>query len=351
MNMENIFNFFRKFALPGIVTIASIAAALILRKFIFHILHKWAKKTETDVDDIIIKSIRFPSIFWCLALGIYLGIKTSTLSERIILYASKTLSSLIIISIALALANMLTHIFTQYALRRKIEISSTSIVQTLIKIAILALGIVMLFSNLGISITPIITAMGVGALAIALALQDSLSNLFSGVHIMIEQPIKVGDYIKLDSGEEGYVTDIGWRTAKIRMLPNNMVIIPNSKLAGSIITNFNLPEKQMSVIVKVSVSYDSDPEQVENVLLDVAAQTADIVPGLLKKPEPFVRFNDFGDSALDFALICRVEEFVNQYLAAHELRKKIFKRFQEERIDIPFPIRTVYFKKENKDIQ
>lgn len=347
--MENVFNFLRKFALPGIATIVSIVAALLLRKFIFHILHKWAKKTKTDVDDIIIKSIRLPSIFWCIALGIYLGIKTSTLSDQIILYASKTLSSLIIISIALALANILTHIFTQYALKRKIEISSTSIVQTLIKIAILALGIVMLFSNLGISITPIITAMGVGALAIALALQESLSNLFSGVHIMIEQPIKVGDYIKLDSGEEGYVMDIGWRTAKIRMLPNNMVIIPNSKLAGSIITNFNLPEKQMSVIVKVSVSYDSDPEHVENVLLEVAAQTADIVPGLLKKPAPFVRFNDFGDSALDFALICRVEEFVNQYLAAHELRKKIFKRFQEEGIDIPFPIRTVYLKKENEE--
>jgi small-conductance mechanosensitive channel len=348
MDMGNAINFLRKFAVPGIVMMASIVATLFFRKFILNILQKWAKKTKTDVDDSIIKATRFPSIFWCIALGIYLGIKTSKLSAHIIFYASKVLSSLIIISIALALANMLTHIFTQYARRRKIEISSTSIVQTLIKIAILALGIVMLFSNLGISITPIITAMGVGALAIALALQDSLSNLFSGVHLMIEQPLKVGDYIKLDSGEEGYVIDIGWRTTKIRMLPNNMVIIPNSKLAGSIITNFNLPEKQMSVIVKVSVSYDSDPEQVESVLLDVAEKTADKVPGLLRDPAPFVRFNDFGDSALDFSLICRVEEFVNQYLAAHELRKKIFKRFQEEGIDIPFPIRTVYLKGENK---
>lgn len=346
MNMEAIISFLRRFAVPGIVMLASIAVALILRTFIFNLMHKWAKKTKTDVDNLIIQSIKFPSIFWCIAIGLYLGIKTSTLSEKVIHYTSKALSSLIIVSLALAFANLFTHVFTQYALRRRIEISSTSIVQSLIKISILAIGIVMLFSHLGISITPIITAMGVGALAIALALQDSLSNLFSGVHLMIEQPLRVGNYVKLDSGEEGYVTDIGWRTTKIRMLPNNMVIMPNRKLASSIITNFNLPEKQMSVLIRVSVSYDCDPEYVEKVLLEETAKATEIVPGLLTEPAPFVRFSDFGDSALDFTLICRVEEFVNQYLAAHELRKKIFKRFKEEGIEIPFPIRTVYLKKE-----
>jgi small-conductance mechanosensitive channel len=134
------------------------------------------------------------------------------------------------------------------------------------------------------------------------------------------------------------------------MLPNNMVVIPNNKLAQSIITNYYLPEKSMSLLIPVSVSYSSDPEKVERILIEEAIQAAGKIPGLLAEPGPFVRLiPGFGASSLDFNLICQVREFTDQYLAQHELRKRILKRFREEGIEIPFPQRTVYLRKEGEE--
>ena len=133
------------------------------------------------------------------------------------------------------------------------------------------------------------------------------------------------------------------------MLPNNMVVIPNSKLSQSIVTNYYLPEKRMSLLIPISVSYSSNPEKVERILIEETKKAVGEIPGLLGDPEPFVRFiPGFGESSLDFTLICQVKEFVDQYLAQHELRKRIFKRFGEEGIDIPFPHRTVYMREEKE---
>jgi small-conductance mechanosensitive channel len=133
------------------------------------------------------------------------------------------------------------------------------------------------------------------------------------------------------------------------MLPNNVVVIPNSKLAQSVVTNYYLPEKRMSLLIPVSVSYSADIEQVEQILVEEAKKGATDIPGLLADPAPFVRFiPGFGDSSLDFTLICQVAEFTDQYLAQHELRKRIFKRFKEEGIEIPFPQRTVHIRQDKE---
>jgi small-conductance mechanosensitive channel len=203
-------------------------------------------------------------------------------------------------------------------------------------------GGLILLGHLGISITPILTALGVGGLAVALALQDTLSNLFAGVHLLADKPIRVGDFVRLESGIEGFVEDIGWRSTRIRMLPNNMAIVPNAKIAQAAITNYSLPETRMSVLLPVSVSYAADPDHVERVLLEEATRATAEVPGLLAAPAPFVRFiPGFGESALQFTVVCAVATFVDQYLAQHELRKRIIRRFRAEAIEIPFPTRTV----------
>ena len=202
-----------------------------------------------------------------------------------------------------------------------------------------------LLNSLGVSITPILTALGVGGLAVALALQDTLSNLFAGFYISVAGQVRPGDYVKLDTGEEGYVTDISWRSTTLRALANNLIVVPNAKLAQAIVTNYHLPEKRMSLLIPVSVSYESDPDLIERVLIEEAIAGAQSIPGLLAEPAPFARFiPGFGNSSLDFTLICQVSEFVDQYLAQHELRKRIFKRFRAEGIEIPFPIRTLYVK-------
>lgn len=344
INLKNILT-------PTFIVIVSASVLLIIRGIAFRLLHRWAKKTETKIDDIIIKSFKVPSIYWCIGIGLYIGVAVSELPERYVFYFSKVIIVIIIFSITIATATLLGNIFRNYIQRSELPIPTTGLAYGIIKGTIFIIGLLIMLTVLGISITPLITALGIGGLAVALALQDTLANLFAGIHILVEKSIRVGDFIKLETGQEGYVEDITWRTTRIRMLPNNMVIIPNSRLSQSIVTNYYLPEKRMALLIPVSVSYSSDPEKIERLLTEEAKKAVGEIPGLLGDPEPFVRFiPGFGDSSLDFTLICHVREYVDQYLAQHELRKRIFKRFQEEGIEIPFPHRTVYLRTE-KDLQ
>ncbi|MEJ2695164.1 MAG: mechanosensitive ion channel family protein [Candidatus Sulfobium sp.] len=333
--------------IPAAIAVISLSALLVIRGVAFRVLRKWAGRTQSRVDDIIIESFSTPSIYWSIAIGLYAGVVTSEIPAKYAFYLSRVIYVIIILSVTFAAANLAGRIFRNYVRKSNLPIPTTGLAYGLLKGIIIIIGCLIVLNVLGISITPLITALGVGGLAVALALQDTLANLFAGIHVLMEQSIRVGDFIKLESGQEGYVDDITWRTTRVRMLPNNMVVIPNSKLAQSIVTNYYLPEKRMSLLIPIGVSYSADPERVEQILVEEAKKAVGTVPGLLGDPEPFVRFiPGFGDSSLDFTLICQVQEFVDQYYAQHELRKRIFKRFSEEGVDIPFPHRTVYLREE-----
>ena len=331
------------------IFLAVSAATLLMRKLMLSMMGRWARKTETRVDNIILESVRHPSLYWSIAIGLYVAVDISPLPPKVTAYTLNVLYVLIGLSVSLALANLTSRLIQHAMESRELPVPATGLSRTIIKVIIMAIGILVILSSLGISIAPLLTALGVGGLAVALALQDTLSNLFAGIHVLVERPIRVGDYIKLSSGEEGYVEDIGWRTTRIKMLANNIIIIPNSKLSQSIITNYYYPEKRMSLVIPIGVSYDSDPDRVEKILVEEAQKAAGEIAGFLKEPPPFVRFiPGFGDSSLNFTLICQVAEYVDQYLVQHELRKRIFKRFRKEGIEIPFPIRTVYLKESQK---
>ena len=332
---------------PAAIALASALFLLVVRGIAFRLINRWADKTETKLDDIIVGSLKTPSVYWCLAIGLFVGVALSDLPHKYVVYLTKTIHIVIIFSITLAAANLSGKIFRNYIRTSNLPIPTTGLAYGILKGAIIIIGFLIILSVLGISIAPLLTALGVGGLAVALALQDTLANLFAGIHILMEKSIRVGDFIKLETGQEGYVEDITWRTTRVRMLPNNIVVIPNSKLSQSVVTNYYLPEKRMSLLIPIGVSYSSDPALVEQVLVEEAKGAVGEIPGLLGDPEPFVRFiPGFGDSSLDFTLICQVKEFVDQYLAQHELRKRIFRRFREEGIEIPFPHRTVYLREE-----
>ncbi|ACI20866.1 MULTISPECIES: mechanosensitive ion channel family protein [Thermodesulfovibrio] len=336
-----------KVAVSIAVIILVLAVLLIVRSFLFRILHKWAEKTKTGFDNLIINTIKSPSIFWCIGIALYIGLESSEIPLKYTFYIIKAIHILIILSITVVAANLVTRVFIRYIDRSSVSVQSTGLLNTIIKTAVYLIGFIIILNILGISIAPLITALGIGGLAVALALKDTLENLFAGIHIMAEKTVRVGDFIRLETGQEGYVEDISWRTTRIRMLPNNMIVIPNSKLAQSIVVNYFLPEKTMSFQIPISVSYDSDPELVEKILIEEVKKAIKEVPGLLSEPSPVVRFiPGFGESSLDFTLVCHVKEFVDQYPVQHELRKRIFKRFQQEGIEIPFPQRVVWLKNE-----
>jgi small-conductance mechanosensitive channel len=334
---------------PSVIALTASFILLLIRSIAFRLVHKWADRTETRIDNIIIESLQTPSIYWCFAIGLYIGAEVSELPKQYIYYFSKSIHVIVIFSITIATANLAGKIFKNYIQKSNLPIPTTGLAYGILKAMIIVIGCLITLSVLGISIAPLLTALGVGGLAVALALQDTLANLFAGIHILMEKSIRVGDFIKLETGQEGYVEDITWRTTRVRMLPNNIVVIPNKNLAQSVVTNYYLPEKRMSLLIPVGVSYSSDPERVERILVEEVKKAVGEIPGLLGDPEPFVRFiPGFGDSSLDFTLICQVREFADQYLAQHELRKRIFKRFKQEGIEIPFPHRTVYLREEKE---
>ena len=206
------------------------------------------------------------------------------------------------------------------------------------------LAIIIVLENLGISLTAIWTTLGVGSVAVALALQETLSNLFAGLYLLADRPVSPGDYIKLDSGQEGYVIHIGWRSTTMRTQSNNIVFVPNSTMAKAVIINYSLPELRVSVSIPVRVSYGSDPSRVEKVLLDVTREAAQEgrcwVCSWIRLPA-FSLNPGFGDSSLDFSLNLNVRRFEDQVPVQSELRKRILARFAKDGIAVPFPMRTI----------
>ncbi len=330
---------------PLILMVALGAVLLVVRRIAFRLLHRWAARSASMADDLILSALRGPSITWTLALTTFVGLQVSDLPPKYVVVLGKAINVLLVLSVTAALANLAGKALRAYVRRAELPIPTTGLAYGLTRAIIVIIGLLICLSVLGISVTPLLTALGVGGLAVALALQDTLSNLFSGMHILMEKSVRVGDFVRLETGQEGYVTDITWRTTRIRMLPNNVVVIPNSKLSQSVVINYHLPEKRMSLRIPVSVSYDADPEDVERLLTEEALRAVGQVPGLLGDPEPFVRFiPGFGESSLDFTLICQVEEFTEQYLVQHELRKRIFRRLKREGIEIPYPQRTLHLR-------
>lgn len=320
-----------------------------LRYFAFRALHKWSSASATPVDDMVVHALRVPSILWCILIGIYGALSSAQFPAETRSVILNVVNVLLVVSVTAAVAS-LSRATLGYSLRKNnLALPATGLSLTVVTVVIWIVGGLVVLGGLGVSVTPILTALGVGGLAVALALQETLSNFFAGLHLLMEKPLRVGDFVKLESGQEGYVEDIGWRTTRIRMLANNTVIIPNSKITQSILTNYSLPEPRMAVLIPISVSYDVDPDHAERVLVEEATKAVGQVPGLLAEPAPFARFiPGFGNSSLDFTLICQVREFTDQYLVQHELRKYIFSRFKEEGIEIPYPQRTVHLRKNSE---
>ncbi len=339
------FNQYTQYIIPAAIVLGGLIAGYIFEKIIFHIIKRKMGKTSPHAQ-IAVRSMRGFVVLLFLIIGIYIDIEIVGMTPRLHDLLSKVLLVLIIFSVTFVVARLSVGFIKIYSEKNKGVLPSTSIFVNITLILIYIIGLMVIFQTLGISITPILTALGVGGLAVALALQDTLSNLFSGISLIASGKINIGNYIEIEGGYAGYIVDITWRYTTIRVLPNNLVVIPNKKLAESIVTNYYLPEEQMSVLVNLGVSYGSDLHKVERVTIEVAKDVMQNVKGGVPEHEPFIRYNEFGDSSINFSVILRGKEVTDQFLVKHEFIKRLTDRFRKEGIEIPFPIRTVYLKKD-----
>ena len=330
---------------PLCVLALTLALGYAAKRLIVHLLRNWAARSKGEAAPLVIDALKRPFMIWVLILGVHLSMQSSDLPPRATLWIGRILLSLWIVSLTIMASRLAGSLIHFHGSGIPGALPVTTLSQTLAQVTVVILGLLVLLNLLHISITPILTALGVGGLAVALALQDTLSNLFAGFYVAVARQVRLGDYIRLNTGEEGYVTDIGWRCTTVRALANNMIIIPNNKLGQAIVTNFYLPNKSMGASIQVGVAYDSDPDQVERVLLEEAQAAAREIPGMLAEPAPGVSLDPgFGDWALNFTVGYNVAEFSDQFRVRHALRKRILKRLRQERIDMPFPTRTIYMR-------
>lgn len=306
-----------------------------------HRLAALAAQTRGRWDDAVVGELERRIPIWSLIVGAYVAAGFWQMPPHLANAITKALFAILVLSLTLFAAGIVTRLTVLYGSEVEQALPVTSLTQNIARGIVITMGILVVLNGFGLSITPMLTALGVGGLAVALALQDTLANLFAGVYVTLAGQIRVRDYVRLDSGAEGYIADIGWRSTRIRMLPNNVVLVPNAKLAQAIVTNYYLPDRELAVLVELGVDYDSDLTQVERVTCEVAKETLEHVPGGASDFDPFIRYHTFSDSSINFTVILRAREYVDQYLLKHEFIKRLHVRYQREGIVIPFPMRTI----------
>ena len=310
-------------------------AALALRGLLLSRLKRLAARTKWAWDDLLVEAVRGPSVLWCLIAAVYFTVVAWPVSPGAEQLARQLLGILWLVSLMLAGLRSSDQLIQQYGRKLSAALPLTSLTQNLTKALILVTGSLMILNGLGISIAPILTALGVGGLAVALALQETLSNLFAGIYVTAARQVRVGDYIKMDSGQQGHVADIGWRSTRIQTLDNSLVVVPNTKLSQAIVTNFDLPTQELAVLVEMSVDYRGDLEKMERAASEVGKEVMKQVPGGMPDFEPFIRYHTFGESGVQFTVVLRGRGFVDQYLLKHEFIKRIHRRCAQEGIVLP----------------
>ncbi|MFF3692835.1 mechanosensitive ion channel family protein [Streptomyces sp. NPDC002221] len=324
----------------GIALAAGIAAGLLLR-VLLRWLGKHALRTRWTGDDIIVDALRTIAPWAAAIAGTAVSASALPLTDRVAGIVNHSLTALLVLVITFTAARVIAGLVQSLAQSRTGVAGSATIFVNITRVVVVVMGVLVALESVGISIAPLLTALGVGGLAVALALQDTLANLFAGVHILASKTVQPGDYIRLSSGEEGYVVDINWRNTVVRNLSNNLVIIPNGRLARTNMTNYARPEQELTVLVQAGVGYDSDLEHVERVTLDVVDSVMTDISGALPGHEAAVRFHTFADSRINFTVILGVGEFSDQYRIKHEFIKRLHRRYRTEGISIPAPARTV----------
>ena len=308
-----------------------------------------ARRSKTILDDMIIQALTTPVFAALIVTGLWAALTRLPELSHYVDIVHKIAVILFIAIVAVALVRLVNTFLVWYtkdvAPRTKSKIDDKLIppLQRIGTIVIYIITLLIILDQLGVNISPLLAGLGIGGLAVALALQPTLSNFLAGTYVVSDAVIHTGDYIMLDSGQEGYVEEIGWRSTKLRHWQGNLIILPNSKLADAIVTDYEKPDKSLLFTVDCGVSYDSDLEKVESITLEVASEIMQKYPEGAKDFEPLVRFKEFGDSNINFAVVLKSVDRIGRFVIKNQFIKALHKRFNQEGIEIQYPARKLYF--------
>jgi len=326
---------------PILIIFAAVIFGVVFKKFIHTKLKRFTELSDWEGDDILLESIESQIVLWSFLFSLFLVFKDLPISSEYSDYILIIIKIILIASITHALAKLILGLFNLWSNKQSGGFPSTTIFTNIVKITIYVIGLLIILDSVNISIAPMLTALGVGGLAVSLALKDTLSDVFAGLHILLSKKVQPGDFVSLDSGEMGYIQNITWRNTKMLERTNNILHIPNTKLSSAIVKNYDSGDPSFSVKVFMGVDYNSDLENVEKITMEVANQLHQTMEETNKLSKPSFKFRGFGESSIDFAIYFRGNKYGDQNPIIHQFIKKIHRRFKEENIQIPFPVRTI----------
>jgi len=333
--------------LQFLLSLAAIGVLAVVFRLIFkRFAQKALLRAGVDLAYPVLKRVARPLYFLVIAVGLYFSLHLLSLSERQSEFVD---GGLFVASVFLVMVfiSRLSTLLIEYWIKAKQGLAKTPrLLEKVIAIIVYLLGLSAVLIYFQIETTPVIAALGVSGLALGLALQSTLSNLFAGVNIVSDRPINVGDYIELDKTDlAGYVEDIGWRSTRLRTFDNDTIIVPNARLADTVIKNRSQPGEPMSLYVKFAVAADSDLDKVEKITNDIAREIQRNMPGAVKNFEPFIRFKPFSDYGIPVLVIMKMETYVDQFPLTHAFMKELTKAFGKEkiRIALAFPPEQAYY--------
>ena len=320
---------------------AWVGVSLLAQSILLRAMRRVAASRRWAWDALVAHALSTPLRIAIVASGLLVLERTLDLSPRWDRALDVTLTAAIVLALVLFVDRATRGLLDRLAGESMVLQGARGLIQGSIRGLTIAIGLLIFLDGIGISITPLLASLGVGSLAVALALQDTLANLFAGIYMVIDKPIEAGQFIRLENGEQGYVTRVGWRSTWIRKPSDSIIVVPNVKLAGSIITNYDLPRKELAVYVDLCVHYASDLGKVERVTLDVARETMREAEGGVPGAEPSVRFHTFAESGLRFSVGLRARDYAAGDTVRHEFVKRLDERYRREGIVIPYPTRTL----------
>ncbi|MDD1745485.1 MAG: mechanosensitive ion channel [Candidatus Methanoperedens sp.] len=334
---------------PILIIVASLLLAAVINQII-KILLKKAENTGTRIDDIILLAIGRPLYILVIVAGVYYAIhETPYLAEIMNSFDGDYRYRHFLLTLfgTWIAASFIKRIIREYgyeiAARTKGEMDDRLVAFADMSgtYIIWMLGLMIALSGVGVEIGPVIAGMGIAGLALALAAQNLISNVFGGMTITLDQLYKVGDRVEF-SGVYGDIYEIKPRYTKIKTLDNMIITIPNSKVINDNIVNYAAPDTTVRVKIPVSVAYGTDPEKVDKIMLEIVDNT----PKVLKMPKPLVRFTQYAESSQNFELLVWIDHYDDRHPVLDRIFRDMFKRFKEEGIEIPFNQMDVHLKKD-----
>lgn len=324
----------------------------VLSRFLRYICLKWlpriARITRTELDDRVVLRITPPIELLTITAGLYLAVRSLPLHDRAQLF----LAGVVFIVIVLIFANIVFRVadeFLAWYANRVEERTGTKVgtqifplIRKIFTIFLVCAVLIVVLKHFGYDVLSLLTALGLGSLAIGLAAKDTLANMISGFTLMIDRPFRIGDRIQLASGKTGDVVDIGLRSTRIKTVDNTLLIIPNSELCNSTVLNMACPDMRSQGRISLGVAYCSDVENVKRIMLGIALEN----PEVLKDPSPEAFFLSFGDSSLNMVLVFWVRDYTKIIPVTDQLNLLLMTAFAKNDIQIPYPTRKVLLERE-----